>query len=74
MAMNRPRSRRGPRGKFAERLREARAALGITQAEAARALSVSALSVARWETGSQHPRGPALRFVELWIARALREE
>ena len=28
----------------------------------------------RWETGSARPRGPALRFVQLWIAEMLGEE
>lgn len=71
--MNRPRSRRGPRGAFADRLRLARTRLGLTQTEAAELLRVDRVTVARWETGSHKPTGPALLYVESWIARALGE-
>lgn len=70
----RPRTRPGRRGLIAERLRKARAHLGVTQKEAAIALDVAPVTLARWETGSSRPTGPARRFVELWIADALGEE
>jgi len=72
--MNRPRSRPGPRGKFADRLRLARERLGLTQEVAAERLSVSRVTLARWETGEMKPEGPALKYVEAWIARALGEK
>jgi transcriptional regulator with XRE-family HTH domain len=59
---------------LAERLRQARGALRLSQEKAASAIGVSRVTLARWETGSHRPRGPAVRFVELWISRALGEE
>lgn len=59
---------------LAERLRQAREALRLSQEKAASAIGVSRVTLARWETGSHRPRGPAVRFVELWISRALGEE
>ena len=70
----RPRRRAGRRGILAERLRRARSQTEMTQEEAAAAIGVSRVTVARWETGTFRPRGPARRFVELWIASALGEE
>ena len=32
------------------------------------------MTVTRWETGSHRPTGPALRYVEEWVRRALGEE
>lgn len=46
----------------------------MNQEGAAEAIGVSRVTLARWETGSHRPRGPAVRFVEIWIARALGEE
>lgn len=63
----RPRKRRGPRGRFAHALRAARAARELTQEQAARALGVDRATLAKWETGSQRPRGPVLHWVEAWI-------
>lgn len=71
--MARPRSRRGPRGKFADRLRLARTARGLTQVAASQELSVTRQTLATWESGGARPVGPALRFVELWIQAALAE-
>lgn len=65
--------KKGRRGAFAERLRAARLALGLSQEEAATALHSSRPSVARWECGYAEPRGPARAFVEAWIAEALRK-
>ena len=59
---------------LADRLRRARAALRVSQETAATAIGVSRVTLARWETGSHRPRGPAVRFVELWVSRALGEE
>ena len=73
-AMTRPRSRPGPRGSFANQLRAARDALGLTQEAAADALSIARTTIARWETGSMTPRGLARRFVDAWIARALKSQ
>ena len=70
----RPRSRLGRRGTLGERLRQARNAMKVTQAKAAEAIGVSHVTVARWETGSHRPRGPAARYVGMWIAAALGEE
>jgi transcriptional regulator with XRE-family HTH domain len=63
--------KKGRRGAFAERLRAARRALGLTQEQAAEVLSSSRPSVARWECGVGEPQGPARAFVEAWIAEAL---
>ena len=69
----RPRERRGRRGAFAESLRDARRALGLTQHELAAELCVSHVTVAYWETGSRPPGRFARAFVERWIEEALRE-
>ena len=74
MPLGRPRSRSGRRGLLAERLRRARGALQLSQETAAATIGMSQVTLARWETGSHRPRGPAVRFVELWISRALGEE
>jgi DNA-binding transcriptional regulator YiaG len=74
MDRGRPRSRPGRRGALAERIRQARTARSLNQDRAAEAIGVSRVTLARWETGSHRPRGPALRFVELWVAAALGEE
>ena len=66
----RPRFRRGPRGAFADAFRAARAARGMTQAEAAADLGVGRVTVACWETGSHQPDGLARRFVDEWIAKS----
>ena len=68
--MGRPRTRRGPRGRFADRFRAARAARGLTQEGAAGSLGVGIASVARWEAGTHRPRGIVLRVVEEWIVRS----
>lgn len=70
----RPRARAGRRGRLAERMRQAREAGGLTQESAAATIGVSRVTLARWETGSHRPRSLALRYVELWIARALGEK
>ena len=70
----RPRSRPGRRGRLADLLRRARTALGLTQEKAAGSLGVARVTLARWETGSHRPRGPAAKFVEVWAAHALGEE
>jgi DNA-binding transcriptional regulator YiaG len=67
----RPRVKKGRRGVFAENLRAARKALGLSQVTAAEALRVSLPTIARWEAGYMRPRGPALAFVEAWIAESL---
>ena len=75
--VGRPRTTRGPRGKLAEALRAARAARGITQAEAAANLGVPQPTVAGWESGARKPAGLALRYLlEVWIPRSFegREE
>lgn len=59
---------------LAERLRSARSTLRMSQEKAAADMGVALVTLARWETGSQRPRGLAARFVELWIAQALGEE
>lgn len=64
----RPRTRRGPRGKLATALIAARARRGMTQAQAAEALGLAWTTLARYETGSRVPRGPARRWIEQWIA------
>lgn len=69
----RPRTRRGPRGKLAESLRQARSTLGWTQAEAATALGTTQPTWARWESGSAKPRGVALRLLADWAERMVRE-
>lgn len=65
--MVRPRSRRGPRGSFAERLRAARAARELTQDEAALSIGVHRVTLSKWETGEHVPKGIVLRVVEAWI-------
>ena len=71
--VGRPRSRKGPRGKLAEALRAARAARGMTQHEAAEELGVDQGAFAKWESGSRHPSGLALRYLlEVWIPRSLK--
>ena len=69
----RPRRRPGRRGRFAERLRAARHHLEATQERTAKAIGVSRVTLARWETGSHRPSGLARRYVELWIEAALAE-
>jgi DNA-binding XRE family transcriptional regulator len=52
-----------------KRLRAAREARGMTQAEAARSIGVPRISVARWETNAHTPRQAlVIRAVEAWIA------
>lgn len=65
----RPRVRKEPRGPFARAFRAARAARGMTQAQAAEDLGVGRVTVARWETGSHRPEGLARRFVVAWIKK-----
>ncbi len=72
--MARPRSRPGRRGALAERLREARRARKLTQAQAATEIRVTRPTLALWETGGARPIGPALRFVEIWTQAALGEQ
>lgn len=72
--MARPYSRRQRRTAFAARLRQARKRLGLTQEGAAKALSVTRVCVARWETGTRAPSGPARLYVEAWINHALGKE
>ena len=72
--VGRPRSRRGPRGKLAEALRAARAARGLSQAQAAEDLGIGQPVLARWESGSHKPTGLARRYLlEVWIPKALGE-
>ncbi|MFT7464308.1 MAG: transcriptional regulator with XRE-family HTH domain [Pseudohongiellaceae bacterium] len=66
----RPRRRPGRRGTLGEGLRAARAHRGMTQHDVARELGLHPVSVARYETGSSKPTGPALAYIELWIAAA----
>lgn len=52
--------------------REVRQAANISQAEAARAIGVSAAAVSRWECGRRLPTGPhALRYARLLAALGL---
>ena len=70
--IGRPRTKRGPRGRVAEALRTARAALGVTQAEAAVELGIAQPVLAKWESGSRRPSGLALRYLlEVWIPRSI---
>lgn len=69
----RPRTKQGPRGEFADRLRAARTARGLTQEAAAQELAVTRPTLALWETGGGTPVGPALLYVDLWIRAALGE-
>jgi transcriptional regulator with XRE-family HTH domain len=68
----RPRTKKGPRGAFADRFRRARAARGLTQAQTAAELGVHTVSVGRWEIGASRPTGLALRFVVEWMDRAVK--
>jgi DNA-binding XRE family transcriptional regulator len=68
--MARPRIRRGPRGSFADRLRAARAASGLSQEGAAEAIGVHRVTIASWETGERRPVGVVARVVEAWIKSA----
>ena len=52
---------------FAERLRAARDARGLTQGQAAADLGCHRVTLAKWETGAHRPNGVALRAVERWI-------
>ena len=73
--IGRPRARRGPRGKLAEALRAARAARGMTQAEAAEELRIDQAVLARWEGGARQPKGLSRRYLEeVWIPLADREQ
>ena len=67
--MARPRSRPGPRGQLADRLRRTRERRGLSQVEAAREIGVARISLARWETGAHDPRGLSLRAIEAWIVK-----
>ena len=48
--------------------------MGLSQEKAATQLGVTRVTLARWETGAFRPRGPALRFVQLWTAAIRGEE
>ena len=70
--VGRPRTRRGPRGKIADALREARAVHGWAQARAAASLGIPQSVLAGWESGTHRPQGLALRYLlEVWIPRSL---
>lgn len=71
LSMSRPRTRPGRRPKLGEDLRRARAALGLNQEQAARELAVTRVALARWETGTRTPSGPARLYIEAWIVKAL---
>ncbi len=47
-------------GDLAQRVRSARKARGISQAQLGETLGVTALTVRRWEAGRNIPRGPAM--------------
>ena len=72
--MGRVRLRRGPRGSFADRLRAARALRGLSQDAAGPAIGVNRVTLARWETGANKPRGIVKRVVEEWIAASRKED
>ena len=54
---------------FAQRLRAARETRGLTQREAASAIGVHVVTLARWEIEANEPRGLARKAAEAWIAR-----
>ena len=58
---------------FSERLRKAREARGMTQAEAAESLGVHWVTFSRWETGANQPKGLALKAAEAWIGRTRKQ-
>lgn len=57
-----------------EQIREARAGLGMTQAEFAAALGSDIRTVQRWEAGERSPRGAAARMIETLAAKAKRRK
>ena len=67
------RRRKGPRGKFGDMLRATRAARGLTQEAAARALGVTRAALARWESGLQRPGPMARRVIEGWCSGRLED-
>lgn len=70
--VGRRRTRRGPRGKLAEALREARKARGLSQHAAAADLAIPQSALGAWESGARRPSGLALRYlVEVWIPESL---
>ena len=71
--VGRPRKRRGPRGAFANRLREARTYRELSQQALADQLGIHQVTIANWETGAAKPQGLARRYVEDWIDRVLEE-
>src|SRR5437867_235373 len=54
----------------AERVRELRIRLGLTQRELAEELGVRQQTVSEWETGSYRPRGASLRVLRMVAERS----
>ncbi len=69
--MNQPRSRRKRNAQRrrrdrqwdAERIRQLRAHLGLTQADLADELNTRQQTISEWERGQYQPRGPAARLL-----------
>lgn len=69
-----PKLRPGPKPVFsAERLREQRHRLGLTQEHAAHLLNVSALSLWKWESGKAAPRASKMPSIMKFMTMGKRE-
>lgn len=60
-------------GKFADRVRAAREARGMTQEQASASIGVHRVTLAKWETGAQAPTGLIAKIAEAWIAASARK-
>lgn len=60
------------RGALARRLIRTRERRGMTQEQAAEEIGVHAITLARWETDAQEPRGLAQRALEAWLGKVER--
>lgn len=69
----RPRLKKGPRPAVAYRLREARAARGLSQVQAAREIGVLPTWLAGVESGTRRPNTLACKYLEAWAAASLGE-
>ncbi len=55
--------------RFANKIREARTAAGLTQSELARALETSESQISKWENGENEPRAHTLERMAVALHR-----
>jgi DNA-binding transcriptional regulator YiaG len=67
-ALEPPKPQRGPTAEVAQIVRDTRTGMGLTQAEFAARVGVSANTAARWERGELGVRPSALRLIMMFAA------